>query len=133
MSEHEVGPIGHMLQEVGAGNPGAAHLLEELVEVKRRLREYEGMMTRREVLERLQHFFAEHFVTDCPLDESLCVRWPNPPKCCVFRDPEYGDTWRAPTQEQASWCWLYKALGGDEDAAHELALLMHAEREEAKP
>ena len=51
--ERETGPIGHMLMEVGAGNPGATHLLSELAEAKRRLRGYEGMMTRREVLEKL--------------------------------------------------------------------------------
>lgn len=49
----QVGPIGYVLREVGEGNPGAMHLLEELAEAKRRLREYEGMMTRRECLERI--------------------------------------------------------------------------------
>jgi hypothetical protein len=106
MSEHEIGPIGHMLLEVGAGNPGATHLLEELAEAKRRLREYEGMMTRREVLE-----------------DVLSV--PNRLRNLDFVEAYVSGVVVA----------LLRVIGAEtmRDAQHELALLMNAEREEAKP
>lgn len=116
MSEHEVGPIGHMLQEVGAGNPGALHMLEELADAKRRLREHEGMMTRREVLERI----VGAWVVDGP--KSFC-------EDCYEDEFWVGNVMGglyilgiARTSEDIA--------GSIIDAAHELAMLMDAEREE---
>ncbi len=111
MSERLVGPLGHVMREFAAGNPGTQHLVGELAEAHKRLRECEGMMTRREVLELIvkrhrQYLEAtnsasrsEHWGAVGGLSQVL--GWPPAPGITV------------------------------RNAAHELALLMNAEREEA--
>jgi hypothetical protein len=110
MSERVVGPLGHVMREFAAGNPGTQHLVGELAEAHKRLREYEGMMTRREVLEEI----------------AKINRWKKP-------EGVYQRAWRNGQLITYALCLGIMGFMSEQmlNAAHELALLMNAEREEA--
>jgi hypothetical protein len=111
MSERVVGPLGHVMREFAAGNPGTQHLVGELAEAHNRLREYEGMMTRREVLEEI----------------AKINRWKEP-------EGVYQRAWRNGQLITYALCLGIMGFAPEQmlNAAHELALLMNAEREEAQ-
>lgn len=100
-AEGDVGPLDHVMREFAIGNPGTQYLVRELAEVYKRLREYEGMMTRRGVLENIAQ--------------------------PMFRSADLEAFWAGYQQGL-----ITAAQAGTRiRAAHELALLMNAEREEA--
>jgi hypothetical protein len=111
MSERVVGPLGHVMREFAAGNPGTQYLIGEVLEAHKRLREYDGMMTRREVLEKV----TQTSRALCMANSTSQVWWNG-----YLTGLSISAHIRGQLPEQVR------------DAAHELALLMNAEREEAQ-
>ena len=130
MNKHNDGPLRHVIREFAAGNPGTQYLIGEVLEAHERLREYEGMMTRREVLEAIARHSAT--IRRCPPRSFERQE----------KDMEYQlallNVLRIHEPLTPIWGGFTKMSDGTwartrvTEAAHELALLMNAEREEAQ-